>query len=160
MEQREVDSTAKDAELMPEKAEGLKLDGESWKNKDSTTYTSILDLYGAADLFSRGTTWQYEKIQLDERELQEELREYVFSKETWQENQDGELMEYIFSEAVTLSKVRDYATEKGKDTLCMILAAVLTGLIFGMIVFRYNGERKKRRENFAVEINMENTRTE
>lgn len=160
MEQRGVVSTAGAAYFLPENAEGLRLDGESWKNKDSTTYTSILDLYGVSDLFSQEMGQRYEKMQMEEQALQEELREYVFSGALRQEKLDGELIDYIFSEPMSLSKVKEYTTEKETDALCLFLAAVLAGLLFGRMIFRYNRERKKRRENFAVEIDMEDIRAE
>lgn len=139
---------------------GLVLDGESWKNKDSTTYTSILDLYGATDLFSAEHTRLYEQKYMEEQELQMELQEYVFSGMMPEKEGDEALIEYLFSDGVSLSKVKDYSAQKENYTLCLILAAVLAGLVFGIIMARYNTKRRKRRESFATEINMENIRTE
>ena len=76
---------------------------------------------------------------------------------------DGEeeaLIEYLFSDGVSLSKVKDYSTQKESYTLCLILAAVLATLVFGIAMARYSRKRRKRRESFAVEINMENIGTE
>lgn len=160
MEQNGVNSTTGATEGQ-EAQGGLVLDGESWKNKDSATYTSILDLYGAADLFSAEHTRLYEQKYMEEQELQKELQEYIFSG-AMPEKDGGEeaLIEYLFSDGVALSKVRDYNTQKEDYTLCLILAAVFACLVFGIIMVRYSRKRIKRRENFATEINMESIRTE
>lgn len=156
MEQKEENAITGSTEQYDEQG-GLVLDGESWKNKDTTTYTSILDLYGVADLFSAEHTRLYEQKHMEEQELQE----YIFSGTMPEKDGEEEaLIEYLFSDGVALSKVKDYNTQKEDYTLCLTLAAVLACLVFGMIMVRYSGKRKKRRENFATEINMESIRTE
>lgn len=160
MEQNAAGSAA-GAEGQQEEQGGLVLDGESWKNKDSTTYTSVLDLYSAADLFSVERTRSYEQKYLEEQELQQELQEYIFSgKMPENDGEEEALIEYLFSDGVSLSKVKDYSTQKESYTLCLILAAVLATLVFGIAMARYSRKRRKRRESFAVEINMENIGTE
>lgn len=160
MEQNAAGS-ATGTEGQQEEQGGLVLDGESWKNKDSTTYTSVLDLYSAADLFSVERTRSYEQKYLEEQELQQELQEYIFSgKMPENDGEEEALIEYLFSDGVSLSKVKDYSTQKESYTLCLILAAVLATLVFGIVMARYSRKRRKRRESFAVEINMENIGTE
>lgn len=160
MEQNAAGSAA-ETEGQQEEQGGLVLDGESWKNKDSTTYTSVLDLYSAADLFSVERTRSYEQKHLEEQELQQELQEYIFSgKMPENDGEEEALIEYLFSDGVSLSKVKDYSTQKESYTLCLILAAVLATLVFGIAMARYSRKRRKRRESFAVEINMENIGTE
>lgn len=160
MEQNGINPAAGTTEQQ-EAQGGLVLDGESWKNKDSATYTSILDLYGAPKLFSAEHTRAYGQKYLEEQELQQELQEYIFSGKM-PEQEDGEeaLIEYLFSDGVSLSKIKDYNTQKEDYTLCLILAAVLAGLVFGILMIRYSRKREKRRESFAVEINMETIGTE
>lgn len=160
MEQYEVNN-ANETENALEENEGLTLDGEAWKSKDSTTYTSVLDLYGASDLFSGEVTQLYEESYLQEQELQSNLKEYVFSGDMEQEKDEHDvLVDYLFSEGVSLSKVKDYTTKQENYTFCLVLAMVLVGLIFAIVMLRYNSGRRKRRESFATEINMEGIRTE
>lgn len=157
-ENKEVDTNQ--SEELQQPKEGLVLDGRSWRQKNSTTYTSILDLYGTTDLFTEKISGYYEEQLLGEQELQEQLREYVFSGSLQQIEEDTALADYVFSRTLALSRVREYTTGTEDYTVSLILAGILAALVFGMAVGQYNRKRKKRREQFAAEIDMENTEAE
>lgn len=157
-ENREAGTNQGEELQQPE--EGLVLDGRSWRDKNSTTYTSILDLYGMADLFTEKTTGNYEGQLRGEQELQEQLREFVFSGSLQQEEEYTALVDYVFSDTLVLSRVREYTTGTEDYTVSLILAGILAVLVFGMAVAQYNRKRRKRREQFAAEIDMEVTGAE
>lgn len=142
--------------LLPIKHSELLLDGESWKNKENITYSSILDLYGVSDLFTEQTNRVYKDEQDKEQVIQQKLQEYVFSDWTTNEQTEVELINYIFSDDVNLSKMKSYKSENGNDRLSAISIGIVLVIVFGIIMSGYNRERKKRREKFATEINMEN----
>lgn len=138
---------------------GLKLDGYAWKDKDSTTYTSILDLYGVSDLFSNENNTLYQDKQVEEKRLQEDLQKYVFSGLSEQEQNDDELINYIFSEEINVAKVKSYVMENKESTIYFIGVAIIVVTAFVAILNIYNRERKRRRKEFATEINLENIAT-
>ena len=60
---------------------GLLLDGNSWKNKEIKTYTSILDLYGVSELFSEDSYKLYQESTEKDKELQGTLKEYILRQQ-------------------------------------------------------------------------------
>lgn len=160
MEQGEAEKSTQ--EIQQTQGRGLKLDGEAWKEKDATAYTSILDLNGASDLFSQENTQIYEAKRNEEQIIQEELKEYIFTDRQQEQENEAELVDYIFTREISLSKVKDYTadnTNDGSGTIYTAAAVLLAGVLFAAALYRYNSGRKKRREKFATEINMENIGT-
>lgn len=140
---------------MMAKNNGLVFDGNSWKDKDSKTYTSILDLYGISEIFSEEKNNLYEKKKEEDRKLQGELEEYIFSDFSSEERIDDELTNYIFSEEIDTAKVKSYDTENKNNLLYIWGIGIIVAMIFIVILNKYNRNRKKRRVEFATEINME-----
>lgn len=160
MQQNETQENTQESVPNTAESNGLILNGEAWKDKNTTTYTSILDLYGVPDLFSGENTALYEKRREEDSRMQEKLQNYLFSGELQQTGNEAELTDYLFSGEIELSKVKSYTSEKESYMLSLVLAAILICMIFGMVLTGYSRRRKKRRESFAAEINMEDFRTE
>ena len=68
---------------------------------------------------------------------------------------EEELTEYIFSDTINVAKVKTYNAENKENTFYIIGIGVVVAIIFIVIINKYNRNRKKRREEFATEINME-----
>lgn len=134
---------------------GLLLDGNSWKNKEIKTYTSILDLYGVSELFSEDSYKLYQESTEKDKELQGTLKEYIFSDVSTEESVDEELKDYIFSKEIDVARVKSYETEDDNNLFYIWGIGIIVVVIFIVILNKYNHNRKTRREGFATEINME-----
>lgn len=145
----------RDAETGYESSGSLVLNGDSWKNRDNTTYTSLLDKYGAADLFSSKNMELYQEINEEKSAQQQVLTEYIFSGKMQTKSEDENMIELIFSQEIQLSKVRDYSRTEDDYTICFVMAEMLFVLVFLYILIKINAGRKKRRESHAVEIDLE-----
>lgn len=133
----------------------LELNGEAWKNRDNTTYTSLLDMYEAADLFSDESMRLYQEQEEAQNTEQQELTEYIFSGKMQTKSEEENMVEYIFSEEIQLSKVRDYSRKEEDYSICFAMAELFFVMLFLYILMKVNAGRRKRREAHAVEINME-----
>lgn len=133
----------------------LELNGEAWKNRDNTTYTSLLDMYEAADLFSDESMRLYQEQEEKQNTEQQELTEYIFSGKMQTKSEEENMVEYIFSEEIQLSKVRDYSRKEEDYSICFAMAELFFVMLFLYILMKVNAGRRKRREAHAVEINME-----
>ncbi len=142
-----------------EEAGNLTLDGTAWKNKSSVTYTSLLDLYDVGDLFTEEKTALYEEKRNREKAMQSELQDYVFVSTIEDSMEEKPLTEFLFSEKIELSKIQNYNTEKENSRISIVLMIIFAFLVFSIFLLEYSNRRKKRRKDFAVEINMENYRT-
>lgn len=133
----------------------MTLDGEAWKNRNNTTYTSLLDRYGVADLFSGESMERYREMAEEKRAEQQELTEYVFSGQMQTEGEEENMIELVFSQELRFSKLRDYSRKEDDYFICYVMAEILFVLLFLCILIKINAVRKKRRESHAVEINLE-----
>lgn len=136
----------------------LNLNGEAWKNRNNTTYTSILDRYDVADLFSGENTELYQKMEEEKRAEQQELTEYVFSgqMQTKGGSEDEDMIERIFSQEIQVSRQRDYSINEDDYSICFAMAEMLFVLIFIYVLMKVRAGKRKRRELNAAEINLEN----
>ncbi len=137
----------------------LTLDGEAWKNRENTTYNSLLDINGVTDLFSQESTDQYNDRKQESCAEQRELTEYLFSEQTETENIEENEADMIFSEEIRLSRNRDYSRSEEDYSICFVMAEIIFVLLFLYILIKINAGRRKRREAHAAEINMESRRT-
>ncbi len=133
----------------------LTLNGEAWKSRNQKTYTSLLDQYGVSDLFSDRNTELYRKLQQEKSAEYQELTEYIFSGQMQVEDEEEDLVEIIFSQEIQFSKTRDYSRGEEDYSICFVLAEILFVMLFIYILMKVNAGRKKRRELFAAEIDME-----
>ena len=133
----------------------LELNGEAWKNRDITTYTSLLDMYEAADLFSDESMRLYQEQKEEKNAQQQELTEYIFSGQMQTKSEEENMVERIFSEEIQLSKVRDYSRKEEDYSICFVMAELFFVMLFLYILMKVNAGRRKRREAYAVEINVE-----
>lgn len=138
-----------------ESSGALILDGEAWKNRDETTYTSLLDMYGVSDLFSSSNTELYGRQRSEDKLKYQEMTEYLFTGQI-NEKKEETIAEQIFSEEIQLSKTRDYNKKDSDYTVCFVMGEILFVLVFICIWIRIDAARKKRRKEHAAEINMEN----
>lgn len=144
-----------DVEAVPESSGNLNLNGEAWKNRNNTTYTSLLDRYEAADLFSKKSMRLYQQLEEEKHTEQQELTEYIFSGQMQTKNEEENMVERIFAEEIQLSKVKDYSRNEDDYFICFVMAEILFVLIFVYILMKINTGRRKRREAHEIEINME-----
>ncbi len=133
----------------------LSLNGEAWKNREHTTYTSLLDQYGVPDLFSEQSTKLYQKVRQEREERQQEMSEYVFSGQMQTKAEETDWADLIFSQEIQFSKVMDYGKSTEDYSACLILLEILFVLLFAYILLKRNAGKRKRREAYAAEINME-----
>ncbi len=136
----------------------LTLNGEAWKNRDNTTYNSLLDINGVTDLFSQESTDQYNDRKQESYTEQQELTEYLFSEQAETENMEENEADRIFSEEIRLSRSRDYSRNEEDYSICFVMAEIIFVLLFLYLLIRINAGRRKRREAHAAEINMESRR--
>lgn len=134
----------------------LDLNGEAWKNRNNTTYTSLLDRYSVADLFSDKSMELYQKMEEENRAEHQELTEYVFSGQLQAKGEEENMIDCIFSQEIQFSKLRDYNKNEDDYSICIVMAEILFALVFICILMKIKAGRKKRREADAVEINLEN----
>lgn len=137
---------------------GIELDGESWKERDDTTYTSLLDLYGVSDLFSEEVTVSYKHIEVEKDIKEQKLMDYVVSGEVVVNNRtskDEELIDYIFSVEIDISKVKEYDKEEKGFGILITIVGLFVVLAFCLFMVRFNIKRQNRREKYGIEINME-----
>lgn len=132
----------------------MELNGEAWKERGNTTYTSLLDMYGAEELFSQKSMALYEELNQQKTLQNQELTEYVFSDKI-QEKSEENLAEQIFSEEIQFSRARDYNKTEEDYSICLILGEILFVLVFVSILIKINALRRKRGKQHAVEIDME-----
>lgn len=155
MENTLTTEESQDAEEISQPSGTLELNGEAWKNRNNTTYTSLLDQYEAADLFSDKSMQLYQQLQEEKKAEQQELTEYIFSGQMQIEKEEEAIVERIFAEEIQLSKVRDYSRNEDDYSICFVMGEILFVLVFIYILMRINTGRRKRREAYAVEINLE-----
>lgn len=155
MENTTTTEEGQDIEEVSESSGSLTLNGEAWKNRNNTTYTSLLDRYGAADLFSDKSMRLYQQLEEEKHTEQQELKDYIFSGQMQTKSEEENMVERIFSEEIQLSKVRNYSRNEEDYFICFVMAEILFVLVFVYILMKINAGRKKRREAHAVEINME-----
>ncbi len=144
-----------DTETVPETSSSMTLDGESWKNRENATYTSLLDMYGAPKLFSSEKTNLYSEIKQEDILEQQNLVDYIFSGQMQVIDEEENLIDYIFSKEIELSKVKNYNKDENDYFLCFVMAEILIALIFIRLLVKFNAKRKKRREEYEAEINLE-----
>lgn len=146
-----------DAISSTEVSGSMTFDGEAWKNRDNVMYTSLLDMYGASDLFSSKSMEIYNKLGQEELAEQQELVNYIFSgRLNTEDNNDEELINYVFSNEIEFSKTKDYGKNENDYFICYVMSAALVVLVFVCLLINFDVRRKKRREKYAAEINMEN----
>lgn len=133
----------------------LVLDGEAWKKRGSRTYTSLLDRYGAADLFSEESTERYLEMTEEGRARDEAMAEYLFSGQMQEESDEADLVEQVFSEKIELSRVRERNREQEDNTIYFAMGELLIVLIVLYLWTRARTARKKRRGQDAAEADME-----
>lgn len=136
----------------------LTLDGEAWKNRENTTYNSLLDINGVTDLFSQENTDQYNDRKQESYTEQQKLTEYLFSEQAETENAEENEADMIFSEEIRLSRSRDYSRSEEDYSICFVMAEIIFVLLFLYLLIKINAGRRKRREAHAAEINMESRR--
>ena len=134
----------------------LDLNGEAWKNRNNTTYTSLLDRYSVADLFSDESMELYQKMEEENRAEHQKLTEYVFSGQLQAKDEEENMIDCIFSQELQFSKLRDYNKNEDDYSICYVMAEILFVLVFICALMKIKAGRKKRREADAVEINLEN----
>lgn len=156
MENTTTTEEDQDVEAVSESSGNLNLNGEAWKNRNNTTYTSLLDRYEAADLFSDKSMRLYQQLEEEKHTEQQELTEYIFSGQMQTKSEEENMIERIFSEEIQLSKVKDYSRNEDDYFIYFVMAEILFVLVFVYILMKINAGRRKRREAHAVEINMEN----
>lgn len=155
MENLTTTEEGQDVEAVSESSGNLNLNGEAWKNRNNTTYTSLLDRYEAADLFSDKSMRMYQQQEEEKHTEQQELTEYIFSGQMQTKSEEEYMIEHIFAEEIQLSKVRDYSRNEDDYFICYVMAEILFVLVFVYILMKINAARRKRREAHAIEINME-----
>lgn len=138
----------------------LTLNGEAWKNREHTTYTSLLDKYGVPDLFSGQNTERYQRAGEEREAHWQELGEYIFSGRMQTKTEEENWTELIFSQEIRFSKVMDYSKGTEDYSVCFIMAQILFVLFFIYILMKRNAGKRKKREAYADEINMEDGRRE
>lgn len=132
----------------------MTLNGEAWKNRGDTTYTSLLDMYGVSDLFSDESMRLYEQSKLDNISQQKELTEYLFSGRMQDKSADNNIVEQIFSEEIQFSKVQRYNRNTNDYTVSILLAEILFVLVFLCILMKWNASRREKRKGHAAEIDF------
>lgn len=155
MENTTTTEEDQNVEAVSESSGNLNLNGEAWKNRNNTTYTSLLDRYEAADLFSKKSMRLYQQLEEEKHTEQQELTEYIFSGQMQTKSEEENMVERIFAEEIQLSKVKDYSRDEDDYFICFVMAEILFVLIFVYILMKINAGRRKRREAHAIEINME-----
>ena len=150
-----IPDESKEEEAVYEPSGNLVLDGEAWKKRGNTTYTSLLDRYGAADLFSDQNTERCREMEEEERLKDDALAEYLFSGQMQAESDEADLVEKVFSEEIRLSRVRDYNREQEDNSLYFVMGELLFVLVFFYVLMKISAARKKRRDSDAVKIDME-----
>lgn len=155
MENTTTTEEDRNVEAVSESSGNLNLNGEAWKNRNNTTYTSLLDRYEAADLFSKKSMRLYQQLEEEKHTEQQELTEYIFSGQMQTKSEEENMVERIFAEEIQLSKVKDYSRNEDDYFICFVMAEILFVLIFVYILMKINVGRRKRREAHAIEINME-----
>lgn len=133
----------------------LILDGEAWRERDQITYTSLLDKYGAADLFSGENMERYRQAKEGQDARAQELTEYLFSGQMQTENEEENMTELIFSKEIRFTKARDYNRAEEDHSLHFAMAELLLVLVFLSVWMRIRAAGKRRREADAAEIDME-----
>lgn len=144
-----------DNEAATEESGSMTFDGEAWKDREDVTYTSLLDMYSAENLFSSENMELYKESEQAKQAESQELIDYVFSGYLNTGDNDAELIDYIFSEKIELSNVKDYSRNENDYFVCYVMAAVLVALIFVCLLINFNSRRKIRRGKYATEIDLE-----
>lgn len=144
-----------DNEAATEESGSMTFDGEAWKDREDVTYTSLLDMYSAESLFSSENMELYKESEQAKQAESQGLMGYVFSGYLNTGDNDEELIDYIFSEKIELSNVKDYSRNENDYFVCYVMAAVLAALIFVCLLINFNSRRKIRRGKYATEIDLE-----
>lgn len=150
-----IPEESKEEEAVYEPSGNLVLDGEAWKKRGNTTYTSLLDRYGAADLFSDQNMERYREMAEEERLQDSALTEYLFSGQMQTESDEADMVEKVFSEEIRLSRVKDYSRAQEDNAVYFVMGELLFVLVFLYILMKVNAARKRRRDSDAVKIDME-----
>lgn len=140
----------------PGESSNMVLNGEAWKDRSQTTYTSLLDQYGVSDLFSYDSIRLYRKQEQEEGIRQQKLTNYMFSGQMQEKKDEDDIVERIFSEEIQLSRARDYNKNGDDYSICFVLAEILFVLLFIYILIKINSGRRKKEKGHAAEINLEN----
>lgn len=133
----------------------MTLNGEAWKNRGQTTYTSLLDRYGAAGLFSGESMESYQEVREKKRAGQQALAEYVFSGKMQAKGEEDNVADLIFSQEVRFSKLRDYNRGEEGGTLFFVMGETLFVLAFLCALVKVNAGRRRRRGQHAVKVDVE-----
>lgn len=133
----------------------MTLNGESWKNRGQTTYTSLLDRYGASGLFSGESMEAYQEIREKKGAGQQALTEYVFSGKMQAKGEEGNVADLIFSQEIRFSKLRDYNRGEKDDATCFVMGEMLFVLAFLCALVKINAGRRKGRGQRAVKVDVE-----
>lgn len=131
------------------------LNGEAWKNRDNTTYTSLLDRYGISDLFSGENMESYQELEEEKSRECSELADYIFSGQLRAVSEEANMVEQVFSQELQFSKLKDYSRKEEDYSVCFVLAELLFVLVFLSALMKLNARRRKRREAYAAEIDLE-----
>lgn len=130
------------------------LNGEAWKNRGDTTYTSLLDMYGVSDLFSEESMDLYEGAKADSVSQQQELTEYLFSGRMQDKSEYNDMADQIFSQELQFSRIQRYSRDASDYTAVIVLAEMLFVLVFLCVLMRWNAGRREKRKEDAVEIDF------
>ena len=132
------------------------VDGDAWKEREINTYMSIVDMYGATELFDEDIYEKYDDLRLEEAEKDSERKELIFTEIEEEQNLDSELADRLFSTEIELNKVQDYGEEVDSYKYLGWMAGILLAIICICFLIKINLQRIKRRHQYAAEINMEN----
>lgn len=132
------------------------VDGDAWKERELNTYMSVIDMYGASELFDEDTYEKYGDLRLEDVERDSERKELIFTEIEEIQNSDSEMEDRIFSTEITLNKIQDYREETNSYRYLGWMTGILVVIICVCILIRINIKRVKRRHQYAAEINMEN----
>lgn len=130
------------------------LNGEAWKSRGDTTYTSLLDIYGVSNLFSQESIELYAESKEEKDSRQEELTEFLFSGRMQAQSKEENIVEQIFAEEIHLSRVQNYSRSTNDYTISLVLAEILFVLVFLCLLMRWNAARREKRKEHAAEIDI------
>lgn len=134
----------------------MTIDGDAWKDRELDTYMSILDMYDAAELFTKDLYEEYAAKVSESAEIDVERKETVFTVDEIDEKPEQEIIDNIFSEEIKLSKVQEYGVRENNYVYLSWMIVILLLVICICILIKINISRNKRRKQYAAEINMEN----
>ena len=112
-------------------------------------------MYGVKDLFAAEKTDMYKENMERRKETDNALRDYIFTKSE-KEDFDNELADILFSKEIKISNTRNYNASSNSNVFLYVLFVLPAVMIFACIMVKFNIGRRKKREKYASEINMEN----